>query len=50
MVSRSPGTTVREDEIYRAHFDDASVLNTIFDSQPAELRRPCHFVPGLCLP
>lgn len=53
MYPSSPGTEVREGEIYRAHFDDQSVLNTIFGSEPPESRRPCHGatpIMPICLP
>jgi hypothetical protein len=40
---------LREGEIFRAHFDESSTLNTIFGSQPVDLRRKCSF-SGACLP
>jgi hypothetical protein len=53
MYPSSPGSVIREGEIYRAHFDDQSVLNTIFGSEPPEERRPCHAstpLVAVCLP
>lgn len=48
----SPGSGLRDGEVYRAHFNAVSALNTIFGSQPEEARRSCvntgHLSP--CLP
>lgn len=43
-----PGTTVTEGEIFRAHFNASSVLNTILGSQPEASRLNCNL--GVCLP
>jgi len=50
MFPSQPQTDVREGEIFRAHFHQQSVLNTIFAAQPSEQRRNCSVVPGPCLP
>jgi len=41
MYGHAPGSTLRDGEIYRAHFNAQSALNTIFDAQPEEERREC---------
>jgi hypothetical protein len=53
MNPGTPGTGIRDGEIYRAHFNTTSALNTIFGDQPADERRPCGGGGGYvspCLP
>jgi len=50
MFPTRPGSAVREGEIFRAHFHEASSLNTIFASQPPGQRLNCSGFPSPCLP
>jgi hypothetical protein len=52
MNPTAPGTFLSAGQIFRAHFDERSVLNTLFGSQPAALRRVCSDRPrdSTCLP
>ncbi len=50
MFPTRPGVEVREGEIFRAHFHEASSLNTIFASQPTGQRMNCSAFPSPCLP
>jgi hypothetical protein len=41
MVPNPPGRSLTDGEIFKAHFDSRSALNSILDGQPAELRILC---------
>lgn len=41
MVPSPPGRSLTDGEIFKAHFDSRSALNSILDGQPAELRILC---------
>lgn len=41
MVPNPPGRSLTEGEIFRAHFNSSSALNTILGGQPEESRIPC---------
>lgn len=52
MNGHAPGSTVSDGEVYRAHFNAPSALNTIFGAQPEEERRECGSLgyTNQCLP
>jgi hypothetical protein len=51
MHPQAPGLGMTTGEIFRAHFDEVSVLNTITAGQPTPVRRNCRINHGAhCLP
>jgi hypothetical protein len=50
MYHADGGTALTEGQLFRAHFSDQSLLNTLFSAHPTELRRPCVTQPAACPP
>lgn len=45
MYFRAGGGKLNEGQLFRAHFSENSILNTMFGAYPSPLRRPCSQTP-----
>lgn len=50
MSPRGTGVELSEGQLFRAHFSDNSILNTMFGAYPVALRRPCSREPRTATP
>ncbi|HEX6373299.1 MAG TPA: Ig-like domain-containing protein [Longimicrobium sp.] len=50
MYFRGGAGKLNEGQLFRAHYSDSSLLNTMFSAHPGPMRRPCSRVPDASAP